>query len=728
MSNPADPEPGAQRPAEGALARILGEAAEADQRFRAIFDHAFQFIALLTADGTVLEANQTGLDFIGVARAEVIGRAFWETKWWAASSDGRSQLEAAITAAAHGAIVRYEVDLPDARGRAATIDFSVKPLRDRSGQVFLLIAEGRDITDRKRVEEALKISEAKFAGIVSIAADAIVTVDEAQRIILFNAGAEQIFGYRTDEILGEPLDILIPEHSREVHRRHIADFAASPVVARRMGERREIFGRRKGGELFPAEASISKIEVAGKRFFTAVLRDVTVRKAAEEEMRQLLAGSEEARRVAEIAERRASFLAEAGALLDSSLDYEATLRSLATLVVPRLADFCIVDVVDESGESHRLGTLHADPAKEELARAVLTYPIDRTRPFLTRRALLEGEPELVPELSDVALAHYAQSEEHLGTLRALELRSFMSVPLIARGHTLGALAFGLAAPERRYGPADLTLAQELARRAALAADNARLYRRAQRATRLRDEVLGVVSHDLRNPLSVISMCASTLLEDSAETDTKVRDLSAMIRESSDWMHRLIGDLLDVASIEAGRLSIDPRPIDPIVAVVQALSLLEPLAAEQSIALDSELPEHLPLVNADAQRIVQVLSNLVGNGIKFTEPGGRILIRANAGIDDVEIVVSDTGAGIPPEQLPHIFDRFWHARRESSVRGTGLGLAIAKGIVEAHGGRLSVESRLGEGSTFSFTLPVARSVAGATAAARATSRQTASSKS
>jgi PAS domain S-box-containing protein len=527
MSVPDDREADAQRPIGGALTRIFGGSPEAEQRFRAIFDQAFQFIALLAPDGTVLEANQTALDFIGAARAEVIGRAFWESKWWTASPSAQERLRAAVAAAAHGAFVRYEVDLPDARGRTATIDFSVKPLLDRSGRVLLLIADGRDITDRKRVEEALKISEAKFAGILSIAADAIVTIDEAQRIILFNRGAEQIFGYRAEEVLGEPLDLLIPERVRQVHHGHIADFATSPVAARRMGERREINGRRKGGELFPAEASISKIDVDGKRFFTAVLRDTTARKVVEEEMQRLLAAEEAARVTAEA------------------------------------------------------------------------------------------------------------------------------------------------------------------------------------ATRLREEVLAVVSHDLRNPLSVISMCATTLIEESSEPAADPRAMGEAIRESAEWMHRLIGDLLDVASIDAGRLSIEARPIDPLVSIIHTLEMLEPLAAERSVTLDSELPEHLPRVKADPERVAQVLSNLVGNAVKYTDPGGRIVVRASADARDVRIDVSDTGRGIPPEELPHIFDRFWQARRGSSVRGTGLGLAIAKGIVEAHGGRMSVESRPGKGSTFSFTLRIAR---------------------
>src|SRR5690606_21387180 len=178
---------------------------------------------------------------------EVQGRPFWETKWWADMPAAQQRLKAAVAEAAQGATVRYEATHVDASGQPATFDFSLKPLRDDSGRVVLLIAEGRDISDRKRAEEALRISEAKFAGIVSIAADAIVTVDDQQRIILFNNGAEQIFGYRADEVIGQPLDLLVPEAQREVHREHIARLATSAIGGRRMGARTESHGGRRAG-------------------------------------------------------------------------------------------------------------------------------------------------------------------------------------------------------------------------------------------------------------------------------------------------------------------------------------------------------------------------------------------------------------------------------------------------------------------------------------------------
>ena len=361
-------------------------------------------------------------------------------------------------------------------------------------------------------EESLQISQATFHGIVAIAADAIVTVDEAHRITLFNSGAEIIFGYAPEEVLGEPLEILIPERFRANHGRQIEEFARGPIAARRMGERREIYGRRKGGELFPAEASISKIDVAGRRFFTAVLRDVTDRHTAEQERTRLLEAERAARELAEAAERRASFLAEAGEILNASLDHQETLAALARLVVPRLAAFVAVDVLDEDDQLRRLAVLHADPGKAVLARELVDFPLDRRKPYLTREALQTGRSALTTHVTSEALEAWSQSPRHHDMLRALKLGSFLAVPLIAHGRTVGAVAMGRTSGSEAFTTADLAFAEEMARRAALAVDNARLYHQAQRATRLRDEVLGIVSHDLRNPLSVISMCATTLDE------------------------------------------------------------------------------------------------------------------------------------------------------------------------------------------------------------------------
>jgi signal transduction histidine kinase len=247
----------------------------------------------------------------------------------------------------------------------------------------------------------------------------------------------------------------------------------------------------------------------------------------------------------------------------------------------------------------------------------------------------------------------------------------------------------------------------------MAVHNARLYGEAQRATSARDEILGIVSHDLRNPLSAISMCASALEEEMPDAGESLRYMVSTIAESAGWMNRLIQDLLDMASVEAGRLSIDQSAvgIDDILTPLE--KMFSPTAKNAGVHLVIGSEHSLPPVMADSERIIQVLANLLANALKFTPSEGEVVVHAQACPDDPRLVyftVRDSGCGIPPEQLPHVFDRFWQARRGASQRGTGLGLAISKGIVEAHGGTMDAESEVGRGSAFRFTLPVAPSSA------------------
>lgn len=352
-----------------------------------------------------------------------------------------------------------------------------------------------------------------LADIVAIAADAIICLDEDQRITLFNEGAEQIFGWRADEIIGEPLDRLLPERSRAVHHKHVEGFRKAPETSRRMGHRQEISGVRRNGEEFPAEAAIAKVTMGNRVVFSVVLRDIT----------------------------------------------------------------------------------------EQVA----------------------------------------------------------------------------------------------------------LWKRLQTAVNARDDTVSVVAHDLRNPVSAVKMLSAAMLHraPSESLSEESREQLMLIRQAALQMDRLIQDLLDVTRVETGRLLIEPEPIEVPMLIGWALQTLRPLIESGGVELTEDFADDLPRVNADRQRISQVLSNLVGNSIKALPSGGRITLRARSSGSHVQIAVEDNGTGIPTEQLSHIFDRFWQSERSSiRTRGAGLGLPIAKGIVEAHGGRLWAESEPGKGSTFYFTLP------------------------
>ena len=523
----------------------------------------------------------------------------------------------------------------------------------------------------------LRATDAQFAAILSIAADAIISVDETHAIIHFNHGAEEIFGYSASEIVGQPLNLLIPERYRLAHPAHMEKFGNGPDIARRMGQRREIFGLRKGGIEFPAEASISKVGEPGQRIFTVVLRDVTERKRVEEHQR---------------------FLSEAGALLSASLDYDETLRTVTQLAIPKLCDYCILKVLDE-GAVRRFTSRHDDPEKDQLLRGLETpEPIawDAGSPAMS---VLESGRTLV---IDAGQPDYERQLRALAHPAALGVRSAVIVPLRARQRIVGSMSL-LSTQRDRSDAQYVTLAEELALRTAFAIENARAYAMARRANRAREEVLAVVSHDLRNPLSAIAMCSRVLMETPPESEAERRSLLETISQSTELTNRLIEDLLDVSIIEAGRLSIEKRPEEVAPIIEHVVQMFAGVARERRIALYEDVSPGLPIVLCDAGRIVQALANLVGNALKFTDAGGRVTVSAEQHEDGVVVSVADTGAGIAPEHLTRIFERYWQSAGKARIRGSGLGLAIAKGIAEAHGGRMWVDSTQGEGSTFSFTL-------------------------
>ncbi|WP_437590930.1 sensor histidine kinase [Sorangium sp. So ce1000] len=673
----------------------------------------------------------------------------------------------------------------------------------------------QDITERKRLEEELRFSEAKYSGIVSISTDAIISIDDGQRITMFNEGAAAIFGYSKEEVIGAPLDILIPERFRARHRPHVERFAAEETAARSKDTRgREIVGLRKNGEEFPVDATISRIDVGGKRIFTVTLRDITEQTRARNQIRQSQERFELALKGADLAawdwnihtgevivnprwcemrgfrpdevrphvdswlsgvhpddvprvqealkghfegltpeyeielrvrtksgrwiwildrgkvfvrdgagrpvrmvgtelditERRRledeqKLLAEVGAVFASTLDYNDTLGNIARLVVRDLADFCIVDVIEEDAEVRRLKVVGRDPSKAWACELLERMPLDRRRPHLVLPALETQQPILIERLSPEMVESFAQSAEHLQVLRCMDPQSVMTVPLLAHGRLLGAIAFVSSTQTRVYGSSELQLAENLARRAALSVENARLYRAAERAIHARDDVLGIVAHDLRNPLGTMLMQAALLRHLSPQADGPCRKAAERIERAGTRMNRLIQDLLDVTRMEAGRLCIEQKAEPVGQLVTDAVEAQKPLAASVPVELMLRVDPDLHEVWADRDRLLQVFENLIGNAIKFTRPGGSISVGAASREGGVLCWVADTGAGIHEEDLPHVFDRFWQARK-AGRRGAGLGLPIVKGIVEAHGGRIWVESALGRGSTFFFTIPEA----------------------
>jgi signal transduction histidine kinase len=319
------------------------------------------------------------------------------------------------------------------------------------------------------------------------------------------------------------------------------------------------------------------------------------------------------------------------------------------------------------------------------------------------KVLRDGQPDLFEEIPDELLASAARNDDELGIMRKLGMRSAMVVPLRVRGRTAGAISFVSAESGRRFDRDDLEIAQGLADRAALAIENARLFREAEKAIRLREDVLAVVSHDLRNPLSSINMSTALLLKRATDTATR-KQLETTLRATS-RMERLIGDLLDMASIQAGRLSVEREAQELAPIILEAVETARPLATANEQTLSTELAIGSARCSIDRERILQLFSNLLGNAKKFSPSGGTIAIRATRSSNEVECSISDDGPGVSEHDLRQIFDPYWSAKH-AQKKGVGLGLYISKGIVEAHGGRIWVENRVGGGAIFYFTLPLA----------------------
>jgi len=384
-----------------------------------------------------------------------------------------------------------------------------------------------------------------------------------------------------------------------------------------------------------------------------------------------------------MAREAAELLAEASRVLNASLDAATAVAQLTRLVVPRLADCCAVDLFDAGG-AVRAAATHADPTEETRLRGVTPGGDGGT----------------------ADAARVAEDAELGGLLGGCPAEAALVVPLRAAGRAVGRMVLGRTRPGSRFGGAEVALAEELGRRAAMAVENARLFGEARAATEARQHTLAIVAHDLRNPLTAIRMDAEMLgamLRPSVgpfERESLDRIMAITRR-----MDGLIQDLLEVSRMERGTLALETFPRDPAVLLAESAHALRPLAAAHGLRLELDAAQGLPTVVADGERVVQIISNLVGNAVKFTPKGGAVTLACAPGdAGEVRFSVEDTGPGIPPEQVPHIFGAFWQARH-ADRRGLGLGLSIARGLVEAHGGRIWVESEPGRGAAFVFTLPI-----------------------
>ena len=400
----------------------------------------------------------------------------------------------------------------------------------------------------------------------------------------------------------------------------------------------------------------------------------------------------------------AHLLSEASRVLASTLDHEKTLDTVAKLAVGELAEWCGVDLVQPNGSIRQVIVAHVDEEKIKRAKELnKRYPPDYSAPAGVGQVIRTGHPMIYPDISDEMLVASARDDQHLAIMRELQIKSALIVPMIARGRILGALTL-IAQKGRRYGDADLALAMEIATRAAIAIDNAQLYRSARAASEAKSAFLATMSHELRTPLNAIIGYESLLEEGIAGSlNESQRSQLGRIKASAGHLLHLIDEVLTFSRLDADREVVQRADAELQSIVDGAVTMVKPMAAAKGLSMRSDVVG--ATLFTDAGKVGQILLNLLSNAVKFTD-AGELTVRARVTEDKAIISTTDTGIGIAPENLDRIFEPFWQVVQSSTRRvgGTGLGLSVSRSMARLLGGEITVESELGKGSTFTLTIP------------------------
>jgi len=564
-----------------------------------------------------------------------------------------------------------------------------------------------DTTDQKRAEEA----SLRLAAIVRWSDEAIVGKDLDGIITAWNPAAERLFGFTAQEAIGRSIRMIVP-----ADRQSEEDDVLSRLRRGETIEHFETVRIRKDGTPIDIALTVSPIKDAGGRIVGAskIARGIGERLRVEAERARLLTAEQVARARAESAERRATILSEWSAILSSSLDASTTLRTVAQLVVPRFADWCIVDLVTRENTLERVAVSAAGADSDALLAELRQYAPDWASSQPSAEAIRSRRTVVIPEVTEETLVSTARDDRHLAIMRRLHPYSALAVPMTSRLRVIGAITLVRTTPGRQYDDADVAMAEELARRAALAVDNATLYTEAEQAraqaegaNRAKDEFLAVLSHELRTPMNAVYGWARMLQMGQIDAATTPRALDAIVRNAHVQL-QLIDDLLDVSRIISGKMRLDIRSVDLPRVLESALDAVRPALEAKGLRLQSLIDPSAGPLNGDPDRLQQVVWNLLMNAVKFTPRDGRIQLALRRVGSHLEIVVSDTGAGIRPELLPVVFDRFKQGESGSTRTqgGLGIGLALVRHLVELHGGSVTAESAgEGQGATFRVKLPL-----------------------
>jgi PAS domain S-box-containing protein len=558
-----------------------------------------------------------------------------------------------------------------------------------------------NVTARKRAEEALRQSQSELEdkiaertreltashnfleAVISKAQDFIYAKDLDGRYQMINQAGADLIGRPAADIVGKSdCDVFPPETAQRLVNSH-----QTVLKARASLTFEALIGTHAGSadRWFQTTAG-SYSDHTGKLIgVVGISRDITERRQREDAQR---------------------FLSEASAVLSASLDYEITLWNVARAALPHLADACVVDMVQDDGTIRRVSAAHISPDKESLLWELEVAGDDVDVSCGRAKVIRTGRPELYENIPESVLSNMARDRKHVDLLRSLSLTSLMCVPLVVRGETTGCLSFMLSRADRRYNLFDLALAEDLADRASIALDNAQLYSKEQEANRLKDQFLATVSHELRTPLMPI-LGAIYKLRSTHGGDQDLQAALDMIERNAKSQARIVEDLLDVSRITTGSLDVKRQPADLLSIIERAVEVIRPAAEALGIHVNTSLEKPREPVWCDRDRIQQVIWNLLSNAIKFTRQDGTIEVQLQDIGRAARIRIADTGVGIQPEFLPHVFERFRQADNFSTRAhgGLGVGLAIVRYIVERHGGTVRAESEgAGKGTAFIVELP------------------------
>jgi PAS domain S-box-containing protein len=528
-----------------------------------------------------------------------------------------------------------------------------------------------------------------LAAIVESSDDAIVSKDLNGIVISWNRAAERMFGYTASEMIGRSIRLIIP-----ADRQAEEDAVLASIQRGERVDHFETLRQRRDGSLVPISLTVSPVRDASGRVIGAskIARDVSERRRAEAD--------------AEHTARLDAFLAQLTTTLTSSLDYRKTLKAVVGFAVTQVADWCSAELVEDQGIV-TLASAHAHPGQAAGTQFVLDRYAART-PASPGEVIRTGKAVFQPALSRADFLDAAGGDAELADLiGSLGFVSYIAVPMIAHGHTHGALTFASCRPDRPYTEKDFRFAHEVAACAALAIENGRAYDMVKTSSNLKDEFLATLSHELRTPLNAIMGYARLLRAGSLQPDRVAHALEVMDRNAG-ALSQIIEDVLDVSRIIAGKSRLQLQPVQLSDVIQDAIATIMPTADAKGVRVIADLSPQVPGIWGDPDRLLQVAWNLLTNAVKFTPAGGRVFVRTQIADGQASVTVTDTGAGIAAEFLPHLFERFRQADAGTTRRhgGLGLGLAIARHIIEMHGGTIEAESPgPGQGSTFRLLLPV-----------------------